>query len=166
MKKHLLTLVFALGAFIAAEAQINQGAILIGANSNFGFNSVSPDGGDSYSMFNLNGKVGYFVAENIAAGIDLGFNKIDEESLLTLGAFGRYYINGAIIVGAGFGTYKYDDGDSDASATRLAFEGGYAAFITDNIAIEPTVNLGILSGDMDQTQFGLNIGFSLYLGRE
>jgi hypothetical protein len=166
MKKLLLTAFVAFVGIVSANAQINQGAILVGANSNLNFSSISPDGGDSYSSFNLEGKVGYFFVENLAAGLLLDYNKEDEFSQIGFGLFGRYYVNGNIILGANFTTNKWDFGGSDASATGLGLEGGYAAFITDNIAIEPTLNLNLYSGDIDQTVFGLNVGFSLYLGRE
>lgn len=166
MKKVLLIAVVSLCALVSANAQINQGTILVGAASNFGFSNVSPDGGDSYSVFDLHGKAGYFFIDNLAAGIDLDYGKQDEESQFGFGVFGRYYLNNVIILGASLGTYKEDYGDSDASATVLGIEGGYAAFITDAIAIEPTLNIDLYSGDFDATKFGLNVGFTFYLGRD
>jgi hypothetical protein len=166
MKKLLLIAVVFFGVTIVTNAQINQGTILVGASSSLGFMSVSPDGGDSYSSFDLDGKAGYFFIDNLAAGVGLNFNKQDEYSSLGFGVFGRYYINGAIITGLGIGATKVDYGSVDGSYTTIALEGGYAAFITKNIAVEPTLNLNLLSGDTDATQFGFNIGFALYLGRE
>ena len=166
MKKLLLVAVVSLCALVSAKAQINQGAILVGASSNFGFTNVSPDGGDSYSKFDLHGKVGYFFIDNLTGGVKLDYQKIDEASAFGFGVFGRYYLNNVIILGASLGTYKLDYGSSgDASATTLGLEGGYAAFITDNIAVEPTLNIDLYSGDIDQTNFGLNVGFTFYLGR-
>jgi hypothetical protein len=165
MKKLLLVVVVSLCAFASANAQIGQGTILVGASSNFGFTNVSPDGGDSYTKFDLHGKVGYFFIENLTGGIKLDYAKVDEASAFGFGVFGRYYLNNVIILGASLGTYKEDYGSFDASATTLGLEGGYAAFITDNIAVEPTLNIDLFSGDIDRTNFGLNVGFTLYLGR-
>jgi hypothetical protein len=165
MKKILLVAVVTLSALASANAQIGQGTILVGAGSNFGFTNVSPDGGDSYSVVDLQGKVGYFFIDNLTAGINLDYNKIDESSRVGFGIFGRYYLNNVIILGATLGTAKYDYGASDASSTWLGIEGGYAAFLTDNIAVEPTLNIDLYSGDFDQTNFGLNVGFSLYFNR-
>lgn len=166
MKKLLLTAFVAFVGIVSANAQIEQGTILVGASSNVGFTSVSPDGGDSYSQFDLNARAGYFFIENVVGGLILDYNKVDEFSQTGFGLFGRYYINGAIILGANFTTNKRDFGSSgDASYTGLGLEGGYAAFITDAIAIEPTLNLNLYSGDIDETQFGFRVGFSLYLGR-
>src|SRR5688572_16781478 len=112
MKKVLLVAVVTLCALVSANAQIGQGTILVGAGSNFGFTSVSPDGGDSYTRFDLQGKVGYFFIDNLTAGINLDYNKVDDESLLGFGVFGRYYLNNVIILGATLGTAKYDNGDT------------------------------------------------------
>ncbi len=168
MKKLLLVAVVSLCALVSANAQINPGTILLGAGSNFGFTSVNQDSntGDDYSTFDLHGKVGYFFIENLTAGLDLDYGKIDDYSEFGFGVFGRYYVNNAIIVGASLGTHKWDFGDTDASSTVLGLEGGYAAFITNAIAIEPTLNIDLYSGDIDQTRIGLNVAISLYLGRD
>ncbi|HYG02001.1 MAG TPA: hypothetical protein VD927_06110 [Chryseosolibacter sp.] len=166
MKKILFTGLIVFAALFTGQAQISQGTILVGAGSNFGFTNVSPDGGDSFSEFDLHGKVGYFFIENVVGGLKLDYAKIDDTSKIGFGIFGRYYLNNTIILGASLGTYKEDYGETDASATVLGIEGGYAAFITDNIAIEPTLNIDLLSGDLDATRFGLNVGFSFYLGSE
>lgn len=166
MKKLLLVVVASIAFCLTSNAQISQGAILVGASSNFGFNSISPDGGDSYSQFDLHGKAGYFFAENIAGGLLLDFAKEDEFSQFGFGVFGRYYVNGNIILGASLSTNKLDPGVGDgASFMGLGIEGGYAAFITDAIAIEPTLNIDLYSGDYDATRFGLNVGFAFYLNR-
>jgi len=167
MKKNLLTLLVVLVTFFAANAQIPQGTVLVGASSNLAFASESPDGGDAFSRFNLDAKVGYFFIENLAGGLRLEFGKIDEFSSSTIALFGRYYINGNIITGLSLGSYSIDPGGASekSTSTVIGLEGGYAAFITDNIAVEPTLNLDLLSGDYDATRFGFRVGFSLYLNR-
>jgi hypothetical protein len=168
MKKNLLILLTLFAGVFAADAQINQGTILVGASSNLAFASESPDGGDSFSRFNINGKAGYFFVENLAGGVRLGYDKLDEQSEFTFGIFGRYYINGNIITGLGISTNSFDPGGSsdNFSYTGINLEGGYAAFIADNLAIEPTLNLDLFSGDYDATRFGFNIGFTLYFNKE
>lgn len=165
MKKSIVTLVVMLFAAAGAFAQIEKGAILVGASSNLGFTSYKPKDGDSFSAFNVDAKVGYFVIDNLALGVNLGYQKIDEASITSLGLFGRYYVNGKIILGAGFNSNKEDSGESDFSYTSIPLEVGYAAFITDNIAIEPVVKYEMWSGDVEGSTFGLGVGFTLYLGR-
>lgn len=163
MKKALLTLFAAITVF-AASAQIEQGTILVGASSSAGFTSYNEDAGD-YSEFNINLKGGYFVIDNLALGLNLGYQKVDEESATTFGLFGRYYVNGKIFAGLGFNSTKVDFGDFDFSVTTIPVEVGYAAFINDVVAIEPALNYSIYGGDGEGASFGLSIGISVYLGR-
>jgi hypothetical protein len=159
MKKYVFIFVACLIAG-SASAQINKGSILAGASSNLSFTSISSDSGDDYSLFDLSLKGGYFFMENLTGGLNLGYQKIDDFSITTFGLFGRYYYKGKFFGGAGFNVITYENQDSQ---TSIPFEAGYAAFITDNIAVEPSLNLGI--GE-DNTTFGFRVGFSLYLNRK
>jgi len=166
MKKIFLTVLVAMLFAGASYAQIAKGTVLVGASSNLGFTSVKPDGGDSYSVFSIDGKVGYFFIDNLVFGANLGFTKVEESNSTNLGLFGRYYFNGKIFVGAGFNSYNADGvNDSDYSYTGIPIEVGYAAFITDNIAVEPELNYTLTTGDNEGSAFGLNVGFTLYLNR-
>jgi hypothetical protein len=158
MKKlfFILLAVFAAGS---ASAQINKGSVLVGASSNMNFTSISPDNGDNYSIFDLSLKGGYFFMDNVTVGLNLGYQKLDDFTISTFGLFGRYYYKGKFFGGTGFNVIKYENQDSQ---TSIPFELGYAAFITENIAVEPSLNLGIAE---DNTSFGLRVGFSLYLNR-
>jgi hypothetical protein len=159
MKKYVFILVACL-IVGSASAQIEKGTVLVGASSNLSFTSISPDGGDNYSVFDLSLKGGYFFMDNLTAGLNLGYQKIDDFSLTTFGLFGRYYYQGKFFGGVGFNVISYEGSDSQ---TSIPFEVGYAAFITPNIAVEPSLNLGIAE---DSTSFGVRVGFSLYLNRK
>lgn len=158
MKKSLLIFIAVLTVG-TASAQINKGSILVGASSNLNFSSVKFDGSDRFSIFDLGAKVGYFAIDNLAVGLDLGYQKIDDISNTNFGIFGRYYYMGKFFGGAGFRITKFEGQDSQ---TTIPFEIGYAAFITENIAVEPAFNLSV--GDNTNT-FGLRVGFSLYFNR-
>ena len=174
MKKIFLSVAAFVLISAGAFAQIEQGTILVGASSNLSFISQSFDGvDDKWNNFNLDVMGGYFVIENLAVGLNLGFDNTtfgDSKSTVTgFGLFGRYYVNGKIFIGAGFNSNKQKDDDglseSEFSFTTIPLEVGYAAFITDNIAIEPSLNYILESGDVEGSIFGLNVGFALYLGR-
>jgi len=161
MIKNLLTIGFTLVTFFAS-AQINQGTILVGASSNAGVQSVKV-GNSSETLFNIDTKIGYFFAENLAFGANIGYSKFGSFDQTTLGVFGRYYVNGKFFLGAGYNSVK--SGNSN-SVGLLDFEGGYAAFLTDNIAIEPALIYQVGTGDASESSaFGLAVGFSLYLNR-
>lgn len=157
--KKLLFILFVMCIAGSASAQINKGSVLVGASSNLNFSSVKFDGQDRFSLFDLGVKTGYFVVDNLAVGLDFGYQKIDDLSITNFGIFGRYYYQGKIFGGAGFNVLKYEDQDSQ---TSIPFEIGYAAFITENIAIEPAFHFSV--GDNTNT-YGLRVGFSIYLNR-
>ena len=144
---------------VSAMAQIEKGAIFIGASSNFGYNNLSPDSSSGFTVMNLDLKGGYFIINNLAVGLNVGYVKIDEYSEMSFGGFARYYIAGKFFAGAGFTSISPEEGDS---TTEIPVEIGYAAFITDNIAIEPGLSYVIGDG---YEKFGPNVGFSLYLNR-
>lgn len=157
MKKLFLTLVAASIVF-AASAQINKGAILVSGSSNFGYNNISPDNSSGYNVINLDLKAGYFIINNLALGLNIDYTKIEDSSLTSIGAFGRYYIAGKFFAGAGFNSV---DNGSDSS-TEIPLEVGFAGFVSDAIAIEPALSYTMGDG---YERFGLNIGLSLYFNR-
>lgn len=160
MIKRNLLFVIAIFAVVSVHAQINKGAVLVGASSSLSFNSVSPDNGDSYTVFDLDVKGGYFIIDNLTLGLNLGYYKLDDYSLTTFGVFGRYYFMGKIFVGTGFNIVTPEGGDGQ---TTIPFEAGYAAFLNDFIAVEPALGLNI--GE-DSTSFGFRVGFTIYLNRQ
>lgn len=162
MISKLLTLSFAFATFFAS-AQINQGTILVGASSSSGVQSIK-SGNYSETLFILNTKIGYFISENLALGANIGITKFGGLDQTTFGAFGRYYISGKYFLGAGYSSTKSNGSNS---VGLLNFEGGYAAFLTNNIAIEPALTYQLGTGDASQNStIGLAIGFSLYFNRE
>jgi len=167
MKKITLTISILLLFAATSYAQIQKRSVLVGASSNLGFSSTSYEGGDdNLNVFTLDLKTGYFVMDNLALGLRFGYNKYsvgdNDVSQTLFGLFGRYYVNGKIFFGAGYSSTKFEDSDASNS---LPLEVGYAAFITDNIALEPSISYSIGLGDNDAKAFGLNLGFTLYFNR-
>lgn len=167
MKKVLLTA--ALVAFFGfANAQTEQGGWLVGGSTDLSFVSTSYDvpGADNDSRFNLNTKAGYFLMDNLAAGLNIGFlSEKDNFSSTLIGPFARYYFNGTFYAGLGYDiqSFKPDGGDS-VSGGWLNIEAGYPFFVVDNVAFEPSLRYSLGSGDLnkDSSQFGLNVGVFLY----
>jgi hypothetical protein len=170
MKKQLLTLLAAI-SFCTASAQINKDAVMISAQSNLNFTSAESDG-ESNESFILKAALGYFVAENLAIGPVFGYEKEGDLSTTSIGIFGRYYVNGKVFFGAGYTSnrIKVDlgsfGGDITVKYNAIPLEIGYAAFITPNVAVEPSIGYTIVSGDADGSAFGFNVGFGIYLNRE
>lgn len=167
MKKLIFTISIVAAFAVTSFAQIEQGTVIVGPSTNLGFTSQSFDGADdNLTSFNINLGAGYFVIENLAFGLNFGYSSLsfgDEDvSTTTFGLFGRYYVNGKIFLGAGYASSKVEDSDA---VNSLPLEAGYAAFITDNIAVEPSLGYELGLGDNESSKFGLNVGFMLYLNR-
>lgn len=159
MKKNILTAIFSCSIIVASFAQIESGTILVGASSNIGYNNLSPDNSSGYTVLNIDLKAGYFVINNLTAGLNIGYSKIDDSALTSLGVFARYYVAGKFFAGAGFTSIKPDEGDS---TTEIPIELGFAGFVSNNIAIEPSLSYAMGDG---YERFGFNVGFSLYFNR-
>jgi hypothetical protein len=172
MKRLIFTAVLA-ASFGIVNAQTEQGGWLVGATSDLGFSSTSYDGGgDNQTAFGIGGQAGYFLMDNLVAGLNVGLSSSKQGdakgSTTSIGPFARYYVNGTFFLGAGFSaaSSKFDPGTGETKTTFnvLEFEGGYPIWIVDNVAIEPALNYSIFSGDdiTNRKTFGLDIGFTLY----
>ncbi|SNT07203.1 Outer membrane protein beta-barrel domain-containing protein [Ekhidna lutea] len=171
--KRLLLLTFLAGSFGLANAQTEEGGWLVGATSNLNFTSTKADGADNSSNhFGLNAGAGYFVIDNLAAGLNLGFNSFSEGDVsgnsFLIGPFARYYVNGVFFVGASFssesGSSENEFTEFDYSRTIFGLEAGYPVWIVDNVAVEPALVYTSRKSDdfVNSNSFGLNVGFRLY----
>ena len=166
----------------ATTAQIHKGTWLIGSSSSFGINNYSSKVGSDVTIFNVNLKSGYFVIDNLALGLNLGltsFSEHESQTTVIAGAFIRYYLPKNFFLGAGYNsvsTTSTGPYGSSTSGYSIPFEVGYAAFITPNIAIEPSIVYvtgddkgGITYSGMStgaNSAFGVNLGFTVYLNRK
>ena len=148
-----------------ATAQIEQGKKIIGASSNFGFNSAS-NGGSSLSTLQVNVSSGILFTDNFAGGIDFGFaSESYGGSSLTafnLGAFARYYANN-FYPEVSLGILNASSGGRSSSNLYYGVGVGYAIGLNDYISIDPKLNYTKVKYDGGNTNgFGINVGFSLY----
>lgn len=164
----LAVLVFAL-SFSLLQAQTNQGNFMIGAESdllglNFSTLKFKSDrsgfeeaDADKVMSFNLSPKIGYFVVDNIAVGLDftLATSRLTEgtsddettQSLLAVGPFVRYYVPASTVlpfveVGATVGRdkTKFEGGvfEGEYKSNILTFGGGVgvAAPLGDKVMLD------------------------------
>ena len=172
MKKLFIFLTVSLFA-VSAFAQFEQGTVRIGGASNLGFSNEKFKGAD-WSTNTLSLEVGgsYFFINNLAADVELGFDytkdsdEDDAASILGLGLGVRYYLPVNVFVGAGFDIASFKWGSESVSGTGLTLKAGYAAFLSDNIALEPSIGYRIGLSDEDKgTQLNglyVKVGFSIF----
>jgi len=190
MKKLLLSLTVIAGLTLAANAQefgFKQGDIIL--EGNIGFNSTNDkDVEEKESSFSFTPKVGYFVTDKIAVGVQLGFSSakqedygtgsesIDKANAFGVGVFGRYYF---LELGKRFKTYAeaglgYATSKSETEAggttvedpkvNTLGFNVGVGAnyFITErlslNVGLTNLINFGTSKVDVDGAESVSNFG--------
>jgi len=148
MKKLFLSVIVAL-LCSNTFSQMSQGAFMMGGN--FDFNLSSGNKSSSTSL-TIAPTAGLFLVENMGIGASVGFNStnykvngtsVSSGSSIFISPFTRYYFSGNA-----FGQFdiplnlsknaNYDFG------TKMKL--GYDIFLTDNIALEPSVYAGFYFG--------------------
>lgn len=163
--KIVLSIIALVIVAFTAFSQINRGTIIVGASSNASLLGVKSGPSSTETYFNISPRVGYFFSNNWVLGTDVSYSKTGSYDATTLGLFSRYYIVGKYFLGAEYSTSKFSGASN--STNFLNLEGGYAAFLTESIAIEPSIIYATTTGDTPTySNFGLRIGFSLYFNRK
>lgn len=199
MKTLKITLLFVLIAlfFQDANAQISRNSFIIGGNLNFasssGTRKVTGLPNDSKpTTFNatINPKIGYFIADNFAVGLDLNFtlnslvdtsagtSKTYTTTQLLTGPFVRYYfgLNEDVFLflegSAGFGlTSTRENGRNiSISVLNVGAGPGLAFFVNDFIAVEGVAKYNFINSsyssnyggsDVTVTDISHNVNFQL-----
>ena|SRR5688572_14103348 len=167
--RNLVKISLSLVAFLcisqAVSAQaVNQGAWMVGGNA--GFTSTKFKGADeSNTTLFLNPNLGYFIADDLAIGLNLNLTSANEVTTFGLGPFVRFYFADAIFAQAGV-----DLGLGDDEFTAFHVGVGYSWFVDNSVAIEPTLfyrSHGVdLPDDLgDFSVIGLSIGIQAFVDR-
>jgi len=186
MKKINLTIlaigIALLGMSSKADAQIQKGNLMIGANVanlNFGFQK-----GANVS-FQLNPQVGYFIKDNLVIGglINLGVDYQKSRGtnvFYGVNAFGRYYVSdpsmvllkharffGEVSAGVNGSNTKAEGKEAiTTNGFGIGFGPGVAYFITPNISLEALAKYNLIIGGGTATtsnQISIGVGFQIYL---
>lgn len=154
MKKIYLTLAAVAAFTFASQAQTEKGNFVIGGG--VGFNTESVKDSDLKSTgFNIMPSAGYFVSDNIAVGLGLGYqwnkNEYDSDANVTertnssfaVAPFGRWYsangpvrLFGQLSVPMSWGNQKVND-------EKTAETANYGVELAPGIAYFPTSKIGL-----------------------
>lgn len=151
-----------------------QGKWLIEANTKFGaFGADGYSGNTGFSFRDVDGRTewnvglegGYFVVDNLAVKVGLGYGDSNNEFIESVFSYkvgGKYYIMGNIPVGLDLNGASSDSFDP----MFVGVQAGYAWFLGDNVSIEPGLRYDYGfnedAGDGDANHLSLNIGFALH----
>ena len=145
-----------------SETPFSEGKAYIGASLTGSSLSYS---GSTKGCFGLQGKVGYFFADNIMGLAQLSYNKqADVPYSMSLGAGGRYYIvqNGLYLGATALFKHQYKSNDFLPSV-----QVGYSFFINRTVTIEPELYYEqSFKNHKDFSTVGLRIGIGVYLFKD
>ena len=152
------------------QSEFRQGRMRIGGSSSLDFSDLEVKGGSDKSSdltFGIEGS--YFFIDNVAVDVELMLSVVEvfdlDDRITTLGTGlgARYYLPFGVFAGVGFDlvNVKYD-GES-SMGTGAKFKIGYAAFLNENVALEPTISYRLgLSDEKKYTKVnGLNVSIAL-----
>ena len=160
MKNLLFTAAIAVLGFTSVNAQddttvggFEKGDVFISGSVGFGTENT---GDLDSNVFNIAPKVGFFVSENIAAGLKVGYTSFSSDNDGTdlvdanefaVGAFGRYYFSPtnqfSLFTELGVDYTSGEDKLADAKydGFDVAFAPGISYFVSKNFAIEASVGV-------------------------
>ncbi|WP_424988978.1 hypothetical protein [Flagellimonas sp.] len=176
MKKTIFMIAVAIGFTFTSNAQdgtqTDKGSWLIEANTGFGggdtgvahtantgFGLVSID---DLTIWSIGAEGGYFIADNLAAKVGLGYSDFDGTSIFSYKLGAKYYIINTIPVQLDVTGASLQD--ATENPLWLGFQGGYAIFIGDMVSIEPGLryNLSLNEDFTEEGMFEFRIGFALH----
>lgn len=175
MKKLFLCAAFAVLGLTSLNAQggdaTSKGKILVEANTGnamLGTTGLYYTSQDGNSTFNLGLDGGYFIMDDLALKVGLGYGseKIDgiDDTFSTFSyrIGGKYYVNSMIPITVDYTGSSVKDVDENPS--WLGLGAGYAWFLGDNVSIEPgfRYNLSMNEDFTDEGVLQFNVGFALY----
>ncbi|MFU8842273.1 MAG: outer membrane beta-barrel protein [Bacteroidales bacterium] len=173
MKKVLMSLAFMFFIW-ASNAQYDAGKILMTGGLNFSSTtpkyevksggSTTTTDGTKITLFGINLSGGYFIADNIAVGLGIGFENskstsesdnakmTDTDNMLSVAPFARYYIPysdqfaffGQLTAGFGFGKSKDEvtsgstttTTETDNSMVMVGISPGFSFMMTEKVGLE------------------------------
>lgn len=161
MKK--LIVLFALALSFGASAQIEGGTMLAGGGASF--NTNLPKQGETTTSLSLTPQFGLAFADNFVAGAWFQFQSASSFNGMSVAPFLRYYMNN-FFVQAGYGYSYAKSGDFKSEGSIVDLELGYAAFLNDNVALEPALYYNAnFSNGYTGSDLGIKIGFQIYFNR-
>ncbi|MBF8150554.1 hypothetical protein ITJ86_11645 [Winogradskyella sp. F6397] len=179
MKKLLFTAAVAVLGFTSVSAQeeatgsaLSKGSWLVEANTGFGAGDYGHTANTGFGLFSvddttvwsLGGEAGYFVMDDLAVKVGLGYNDLDGASSFSYKLGAKYYIASQFPVQVDLTGASGDDVFGDETPLWIGLQGGYAWFVADNISIEPGLryNLSMNEDFTDEGILEFRVGFALH----
>ena len=155
MKKAIFTLLVMVAIATSSRAQlIDEGTIMAGGSLEF-----TTEKNDN--IFILNPMLGYSFVDQTMLGISLSYSSISKLNAFSIGPFARYYLNFGLFAHAGL-SFEHLEQAENKNDLDLILGLGYAAFLNDNVALEPLFTVHLLDGNA-YTRLGISL--QIYFNR-
>ena len=167
--KKIIFAVAAVFAFGISNAQMKKGDLMLELNTGFGegvgntsFSFKSEDGSSQYSV---GAEGGYFVMDDLAIKVGLGFGgdspKVgDSSTFLGYKIGAKYYVMSMIPVEV---SYNGTSSKASDNPSYVGIQGGYAIMLSDKVSLEPGIRYNnSLVTDKFKSNLQFNVGFALH----
>lgn len=155
MKKTIFALFVTLLLAVTTHAQLmDKGTLMAGG-------SLELTTKNSDNVFILNPMLGYAFTDNTMLGASVSYSSITKLSSFSIGPFARYYFNFGLFGHTGV-NFSHVESAERKNDFDFVFGAGYAAFLNDNVALEPLFTVNVLDGE---TYTRLGVSLQVYFGR-
>lgn len=166
MKNTIFLIVLLLSFSFNSFSQIEKNTWMIGGSASFDNQHTKSTNNTSTSL-KINPQFGFFFADNFAVGALFGVNNSKNFRSWSVSPFVRYYLKYLYAeVAYGFQQHKFVNYSTNNQSV-LNGSIGYAIFLNDNVALEPSLyySQGFADGKTYGSSYGLQIGLQIYLNR-
>ncbi len=171
--KRIIFVSLLLASFLSASAQdgpTDQGKAVIDINTTLGSLGGLSGGGtgflltqtDEFTVWNIGGEFGYFLIDNLAGKVGLGYGDIDGSGFFSWKVGAKYYAVTNVPIQVDVTGQSGDDVFGGDDPVYLGLQGGYAFFMGDMVSIEPTLRYAISLNDTFENVFQAQVGFSFF----
>ena len=165
MKNAIFLLVMILTFSFNSFSQVEKNTWMIGGSAGFN-NYHNKASGTNSSLLQINPQLGFFFADNFAVGAVFGINNFGSVKSWSASPFVRYYLK-YLFPELSYGLKRETIGDISDNSSVLKGSIGYAVFLNDNVALEPSLyySQNFAGGKTYGSNYGIQLGLQIYLNR-
>ena len=165
MKKNISLIVLLLTFSFNSFSQIEKNTLMIWGSASFDNQHTKSTNNTSTSL-KINPQFGFFFADNFAVGAVFGINNFGSVKSWSASPFVRYYLK-YLFTEVSYGLKRETIGDFSDNSSVLKGSIGYAVFLNDNVALEPSLyySQNFAGGKTYGSNYGIQLGLQIYLNR-
>lgn len=172
MKKVLFLTILLVSLPMISKAQLEKGGKLVGGFASFSSAKQNFSQAPSITFITIQSTIQFLVTDNFSLGGVVQYQSASvqgfSQSVRAIGPMARYYFGNSSFYSqmAFLFNNETQTGSGDFSYTSIDLAVGYAAFLTDHVAIEPQlfhVRSNTNNSAANLKEIGFRLGFQIYL---